>query len=82
MLEVTAEANNRNARQLSFTKYKDEMDRIAGPGVSEYKKGHEVRTALADTHMQPGRGKSSQEMPGDTHSHPQPACYAMIVPRP
>ena len=34
LLTATAEVNNRNARDAAFTKYKAEMDKVAGHGCS------------------------------------------------
>ena len=37
MLEATADANNRNAYDLSFAGYKSDMNRVAGPNASYVK---------------------------------------------
>ena len=43
MLEATASANNQNARSLAISKYREEMDKYVGPGISEYRKVDQVR---------------------------------------
>lgn len=43
MLEATANANNTNAVHIGTTKYKDGMDRIAGPSCSSYVSPEELK---------------------------------------
>mmetsp|Transcript_38518 Transcript_38518/g.49085 ORF Transcript_38518/g.49085 Transcript_38518/m.49085 type:complete len:622 (+) Transcript_38518:85-1950(+) len=43
MLEATAEANNANAKHLSLSAYKREMDKKAGPNVQRYVDAKDLR---------------------------------------
>jgi atlastin len=43
MLEATANANNTNATHLGIAKYKQEMDRIAGPACTSYISPEELK---------------------------------------
>ena len=51
MLDATATANNTNALRMAFMNYKNSMDRIAGPNVTNYI-SHDEFTSEHDLHVQ------------------------------